>query len=96
MRCDISLRVEEEARYILRTGATVRECAKRMGVSKTTVHKDMRVRLKELSRGLYAEVGEVIDRNLAERHLRGGMATREKYKGQKSEVQKANALGIRD
>ena len=96
MRSDISLRVEEEARYILRTGATVRECAKRMGVSKTTVHKDMRVRLKQLSRGLFEEVGEVIDRNLAERHLRGGMATREKYKGIKSEGQKANALGIRD
>lgn len=96
MRSDISLRVEEEARYILRTGATVRECARHMGVSKTTVHKDMRVRLKQLSRGLFEEVGEVIDRNLAERHLRGGMATREKYKGIKSEGQKANALGIRD
>ncbi|MBQ3232453.1 MAG: sporulation transcriptional regulator SpoIIID [Clostridia bacterium] len=96
MRCDISLRVEEEARYILRTGATVRDCAKHMGVSKTTVHKDMRVRLKSLSRGLFEEVGEVMDKNRAERHLRGGMATREKYKGQKSEVQKANALGIRD
>ena len=96
MRCDISLRVEEEARYILRTGATVRDCAKHMGVSKTTVHKDMRVRLKTLNRGLFEEVGEVMDKNRAERHLRGGMATREKYKGQKSEVQKANALGIRD
>ena len=96
MRMDISLRVEEEAKYIIRTGATVRECAKHMGVSKTTVHKDMRVRLKHLSRGLFEEVGEVIDKNRAERHLRGGMATREKYKGQKSEVQKANALGIRD
>ena len=96
MRSDISLRVEEEARYILRTGATVRDCAKRMGVSKTTVHKDMRVRLKHLSRGLFEEVGEVIDKNRAERHLRGGMATREKYKGLKSEGQKPNAMGIRD
>ena len=96
MRSDISLRVEEEAKYILRTGATVRGCAKHMGVSKTTVHKDMRVRLKDISRGLFEEVGEVIDKNRAERHLRGGMATREKYKGLKSEVQKPNALGIRD
>lgn len=96
MRSDISFRVEEEARYILRTGATVRECAKYIGVSKTTVHKDMRVKLKQLSRGLFEEVGEVLDRNLAERHLRGGMATREKYKGLKSEVQKPNALGIRN
>ncbi len=86
MRMDISLRVEEEAKYIIRTGATVRDCAKYMGVSKTTVHKDMRVRLKHLSRGLFEEVGEVIDKNRAERHLRGGMATREKYKGLKSEV----------
>ena len=96
MRMDISLRVEEEAKYIIRTGATVRDCAKHMGVSKTTVHKDMRVRLKHLIRGLFEEVGEVIDKNRAERHLRGGMATREKYTGLKSEVQKPNALGIRD
>ena len=96
MRMDISLRVEEEAKYIIRTGATVRDCAKHMGVSKTTVHKDMRVRLKHLSRGLFEEVGEVIDKNRAERHLRGGMATREKYKGLKSEVQQPYALGIRD
>ena len=95
MREDIVLRVEAEAGYILRTGATVRDCARRMGVSKTTVHKDMRVRLKFISRGLYEEVGEILDKNRRERHLRGGMATREKYKGKQSEVQKANALGIR-
>lgn len=96
MREDIIARVEEEAGYIIRTGATVRDCAGKMGVSKTTVHKDMRVRLKHISRGLYEEVGEILDKNRAERHLRGGMATREKYKGKKSEVQKADALGIRN
>ena len=61
MREDIILRVEEEARYILAAGATVRDCARHMGVSKTTVHKDMRFRLKEISRGMWAEVGEVRD-----------------------------------
>ena len=96
MREDIIARVEEEARYILATGATVRECARHMGVSKTTVHKDMRSRLKEISRGLMQEVGEILDNNRAERHLRGGMATREKYLRRASEVRKDDAVGIRD
>ena len=96
MREDIILRVEEEARYILATGATVRDCARHMGVSKTTVHKDMRVRLGEISRGMWAEVGGVLDKNRAERHLRGGMATREKYLFRKSEEMNSDALGIRD
>lgn len=79
MADDINRRTEEAARYILLTGATVRQCARHMGVGKTTVHKDMRVRLKALSPGLYAEVGAILDKNRAERHLRGGEATREKY-----------------
>ena len=96
MREDIIARVEEEARFILATGATVRRCARKMGVSKTTVHKDMRIRLREISRGLYEEVGEILDNNRAERHLRGGMATREKYLRRQSEVQKDDAVGIRN
>lgn len=96
MREDIILRVEEEARYILAAGATVRDCARHMGVSKTTVHKDMRVRLKSISRGMWAEVGCVLDKNRAERNLRGGMATREKYLLKKSEAMNTDALGIRD
>ena len=80
MREDILLRLEDEARYILATGATVRDCARHMGVSKTTVHKDMRLRLKEVSPGMWADVGAVLDKNRLERHLRGGEATRRKYK----------------
>lgn len=84
---DINQRTEEAARYILLTGATVRQCARHMGVGKTTIHKDMRVRLKALSPGLYAEVGEILDRNRAERHLRGGAATREKYRRARTKEQ---------
>lgn len=76
---DIDRRVYEEARFIVSTGATVRACAARFGVSKTTIHKDMRQRLQRQSPGLAAEVGDVLDRNLRERHIRGGQATRMKY-----------------
>ena len=80
MTDDIIQRTEAAARYIVRTGATVRQCAKHMGIGKTTLHKDLRVRLKSISPGLCAEVGEILDRNKAERHLRGGEATRLKYR----------------
>ncbi len=79
MREDIILRAESAAKFILATGATVRECAKRMGVGKTTIHKDVRTRLPHINRGLAEDVGEVLDKNRAERHLRGGEATRAKY-----------------
>ncbi|MDO4357602.1 MAG: sporulation transcriptional regulator SpoIIID [Clostridia bacterium] len=80
---DIDRRVCEEARFIVSTGATVRACAARFGVSKTTIHKDMRQRLKRQSPGLAAEVGDVLDRNLRERHIRGGEATKRKYNARK-------------
>ena len=76
---EIYIRVTDAARHILATGATVRQCAERFGVSKTTIHKDMRKRLKEIDPGLFAEVSAVLDKNRRERHLRGGMATRRKY-----------------
>jgi len=76
---DIDRRVYEEARFIVSTGATVRACAARFGVSKTTIHKDMRQRLQRQSPGLAAEVGDVLERNLRERHIRGGQATKRKY-----------------
>lgn len=76
---DIDRRIREEAQFIVNTGATVRTCAKQFGVSKTTIHKDMRQRLGKLSAGLAAEVGAVLDKNLRERHIRGGQATKEKY-----------------
>lgn len=76
---DIDRRVCEEARFIISTGATVRACAAQFGVSKTTIHKDMRQRLQRQSPGLAAEVGDVLARNLRERHIRGGQATKMKY-----------------
>ncbi len=79
MREDILLRVESAAKFILATGATVRECAKHIGVGKTTVHKDMRARLPNINKGLAEDVGEVLDKNRAERHLRGGEAIRQKF-----------------
>ena len=79
MKREIYIRVTEAAEYIRATGATVRVCAKRFGVSKATIHKDMRERLKEISPALYAQVSQVLAKNKAERHIRGGEATREKY-----------------
>ena len=79
---DVRLRVIETAKYILNTGATVRAAAKRFGVSKTTVHKDMRKRLPNIDRELFSRVDKVLIRNMQERHIRGGMATRRKYKGE--------------
>ena len=79
MKQEVQRRVAAAARHILKTGATVRACAETFGVSKTTIHKDMRERLKEISPALYAQVSQVLAKNKAERHIRGGEATREKY-----------------
>ena len=75
----IADRVLEAAEYLLKTGATVRSCAKEFSVSKTTVHKDMRERLPLIDRELALRVDRVLNMNLLERHIRGGLATREKY-----------------
>ena len=61
--------------------ATVRAAAKQFGVSKSTVHKDLTERLEKIDPALYQQVRQLLDRNKAERHIRGGMATRRKYKG---------------
>ena len=76
---DIVERVIKEAEYIAETGATVRACAKVFHFSKSTVHKDVTDRLKEIDRELYKKVKKVLEINLAERHIRGGEATRKKY-----------------
>ena len=65
--------------YIIETNGTVREAAARFGISKSTVHKDVTEKLRETDRALYGEVKKVLVRNKAERHLRGGQATKEKY-----------------
>lgn len=76
----IEERIESHARYVLETGCTVRACAKRFGTSKSTVHKDLTERLKKHDYALYLEVRTVLDKNLSERHIRGGLATKEMYR----------------
>ena len=75
----IEERAYELAVYMIETGATVRAAAKHFGISKSTVHKDLSQRLPKYNRALYAKVREILDENKAQRHIRGGMATREKY-----------------
>lgn len=75
----IEERVVEVANYIVEHKATVRETAKVFGISKSTVHKDITERLPRMNKGLAESVRGVLDVNKSERHIRGGMATREKY-----------------
>lgn len=76
---ELEIRTLEEARYIIDNHATVRQTAKQFSISKTTVHKDMSERLPNYSFTLAEEVSAILDENKAERALRGGLATREKY-----------------
>lgn len=80
MRPYIEERVIDIARYVAERKVTVRDAAKRFGISKSTVHKDLRHRLPKLDKQLYKKVDEVLNVNLAERHIRGGEATRRKYR----------------
>ena len=68
------------AEYIIENRATIRSAAKKFGVSKSTVHKDISERLEQFNRPLYLSVKEILDINKAERHIRGGIATRNKYR----------------
>ncbi|MBO6015602.1 MAG: sporulation transcriptional regulator SpoIIID [Lachnospiraceae bacterium] len=67
------------AMYIIENNATVRQTAKQFGVSKSTVHKDVTERLESVNRALAQEARKVLDVNKSERHIRGGLATKEKY-----------------
>ena len=78
-------RVLRAAEHIVLTGATVRQTAKVLGVSKSTVHKDIASRLSLLSPALYREAAAVLARNKAQRHIRGGEATRRRYADRKEE-----------
>lgn len=69
----------EIARYIIDNNTTVRQAAKHFGISKSTVHKDVTERLAKVNPSLAAEARKVLDVNKSERHIRGGLATREKY-----------------
>ena len=79
MRPHIEERVIDIARYVAERKVTVRDAAKRFGISKSTVHKDLRDRLPKLDKQLYREVDKVLNFNLAARHIRGGEATRQKW-----------------
>lgn len=68
--------------YIIENRTTVRDAAKKFGISKSTVHKDISERLPQFNRTLYTQVKEVLEVNKAQRHIRGGLATRRKYKGE--------------
>lgn len=79
---NIDKRACDLAVYIIETGATVRTAAAQFGISKSTVHKDLTQRLKRYNKHLYQQVRLVLDKNKSERHIRGGMATRKKYRGE--------------
>lgn len=82
-------------RYIAETGATVRDTAGKYGVSKSTVHSDVTARLKRADPALYARVRRVLDINKEERHIRGGMATREKYRAASERLMRDNRTNCR-
>lgn len=86
MRCYIEERTVELANYIIENKCTVREAAKRFGISKSTVHKDITERLMKINKMLAEEVRAVLLENKQERHIRGGCATREKYRHQREAV----------
>ena len=79
MKTYIEERAMEIARYIIDNNTTVRQAAKHFGISKSTVHKDVTERLVLVNPSLAAEARTVLDVNKSERHIRGGLATREKY-----------------
>ena len=75
-------RAQTLALYIIENKATVRAAASKFGISKSTVHKDLSERLPTFNRPLYLQVKDILEENKAERHIRGGLATRRKYKGE--------------
>ena len=72
-------RAEILGEYVIETGATVRSCASKFGISKSTVHKDLSIKLKYINANMYSSVKKILDFNKSERHLRGGEATKKKY-----------------
>lgn len=80
MKGAVEERAVELGEYILENKATVRAAAKKFHISKSTVHKDVSDRLQSVNPMLYTEVRQILDINKAQRHIRGGIATREKYR----------------
>ena len=81
MKENMEERAERRALYIIENQTTVRAAAQKFGISKSTVHKDISERLPQFNRGLYQQVKAVLEVNKAQRHIRGGIATRKKYRG---------------
>lgn len=81
----IEVRACKLAQYMIETGATVRAAASKFGISKSTVHKDLTQRLPRCNPQLFTQTRAVLDQNKAMRHIRGGLATREKYRKQKED-----------
>ena len=79
MKAYIEQRAVEVGKYIIKSRATVRETAKRFGISKSTVHKDLTDRLSIINPQLAGDVRKILEFNKAERHIRGGLATKRKY-----------------
>jgi len=81
MKGNIEQRACDLAVYIIENRTTVRAAAKKFGISKSTVHKDLQDRLPQINPTLYKQAKEILEINKAQRHIRGGIATRKKYKG---------------
>ena len=81
MKWNMEERAAALALYLIENRTTVRAAAKKFGISKSTVHKDLSERLPVYNRTLYLQVKEILEENKAQRHIRGGLATRRKYKG---------------
>lgn len=82
----ITERVIKEANYVIETNSTVRVAATHFNISKSTVHKDVTERLKSIDKELFNAVRKVLDINLSERHIRGGMATKTKFAGRHTKI----------
>ena len=80
MKTFVEERAIELGEYIVENKTTVRAAAKKFGISKSTVHSDVSGKLRKMSPSLYTEVRKVLDTNKAQRHIRGGQATKEKYR----------------
>ena len=81
MKGNMEERAERLAQYIVENRTTVRAAAQKFGISKSTVHKDLSERLPNFNKPLYLQAKAVLEENKAQRHIRGGIATRKKYKG---------------
>lgn len=91
---EIQERVKSEANYILKTELTIREIAKKYQVSKSTVHKDLQSRLKDIDKNLFMEVDNILKKHIYLRHIRGGESTRKKYLNIKKSFIWLSCIGI--